>query len=67
MSHGTKKERSRSASKPESPPAWLVEEYERMKELAAAAEADRGQVNTYWHTSKARIALAIKENYGVEV
>lgn len=76
MSTGTKKEKSPSQSKglndvkearlPE-PPAWLLEEYKWMQKLANEAENERGQTDTYWHTSLERVKTALRDEYGMEV
>ena len=69
MSTGTKKDKLPSQNKEEKkpePPAWLLEEYEAMKRLAAESSA-RGQDDTYWHSSLKRVETALRDEYGMEV
>ena len=71
MSTGMKKSQSPSQSKKKAkqPPEWLLEEYKSMVDLAREAEAQSPspQFDTYWHTSRDRIAKALRDEYGMEV
>lgn len=68
MSTGMKKSQLPSQSKKvKKPPEKLMVEYEAMVRLADEAERERGQNDTYWHTTRDRIAATLRDVYDMEV
>ena len=67
MSNGEKKESTPTQNKPKPPAGYEVwlDEYRAMVRLAAKAEREDGQTDTYWHTRKKALEAAFKE-YGLD-